>query len=349
MKSNYYKEYYICIIVSNPNNEDDGHPVQRIQKHIDLAKMTVEGYSYWGTDTSSGLRFYKNRKKNVISYEEIISGQSKFKVLFFIGKNFEGFNRVYAVADIIGFEIYKEKEYSKNPLAQVKDDKTNEVSKHKYWYKLENFEILSSEDSNYNLNDFFYETQESITKGLDEEVVLRKKFDEKDGERHPMLMVYKYHLKEYIKDETLQMEIINCNLNEREDTHYTHQPKAKLPQSKTSENTSYERDVNVAINALKFANHCCEYSGEHKSFNRKKDGFPYMEAHHLIPMKYSDDFEYSLDIEENVVSLCSHCHNQIHYGKQWEEILKVLYEQRKDMLKLVGLKISYEKLKQYYE
>lgn len=39
-----------------------------------------------------------------------------------------------------------------------------------------------------------------------------------------------------------------------------------------------------------------------------------MEPHHLIPLQYHEEFEWSLDVEANVVSLCSECHNQIHYG-----------------------------------
>ena len=40
----------------------------------------------------------------------------------------------------------------------------------------------------------------------------------------------------------------------------------------------------------------------------------YTEQHHLIPMAYSDKFEVSLDVEVSIVSLCSTCHNHIHYG-----------------------------------
>ena len=29
-----------------------------------------------------------------------------------------------------------------------------------------------------------------------------------------------------------------------------------------------------------------------------------MEAHHLIPMEFQDDFEHSIDVPENIISLC---------------------------------------------
>ncbi len=351
MDNNLEKEYYIYFYHSNPDKKSKLHPTELLEKHIKLAELNEEGYSYWGFGSESGLHkleFYRSREKKRIAFEEIINAQERYRILFFIGKKYDGFDRVYAIADIIDFEEYDEKQFSANPKWQVKNESTGEISKHKYWFKLKNYKIVSTTDNDFNLNKFYYKNSEVTA-----EENLREKIDGMRGRKATVLMVYKYRLNQgydnFIKDETLQMEIINCNLNEQENAYYTHQPKAKLLQSKTSEDMSYERDVNVAINALKFANHCCEYSNEHESFNRKKDGLPYMEAHHLIPIKYSDDFEYSLDIEENVVSLCSHCHNQIHYGEEWEPILKVLYEKRKDMLELVGLKITYEKLKQYYE
>lgn len=54
---------------------------------------------------------------------------------------------------------------------------------------------------------------------------------------------------------------------------------------------------------------------------------------------------------ENIVSLCSHCHNLLHYGKMEDKIplLKKLYEDRQAALAQVGLEISFDELKAYYE
>ena len=65
-------------------------------------------------------------------------------------------------------------------------------------------------------------------------------------------------------------------------------------------------------------------------------------------MKYSDDFSVSLDVPANIVSLCSNCHNEIHYGKNYEQLLERLYEQRKDLLQKVGIDITLEELKEMY-
>ena len=54
---------------------------------------------------------------------------------------------------------------------------------------------------------------------------------------------------------------------------------------------------------------------------------------------------------QNIVSLCSHCHNLLHYGKfkDKEPILEKLYNERKDLLTSVGLDITLEGLKKYYK
>lgn len=80
------------------------------------------------------------------------------------------------------------------------------------------------------------------------------------------------------------------------------------------------------------ANYECEIDVSHPTFIRKKSDKKYTEPHHLIPMAFSDEFDVSLDVEENIVSLCSNCHNQIHYGKDADVLLRKLYEERKDEL-----------------
>jgi len=68
----------------------------------------------------------------------------------------------------------------------------------------------------------------------------------------------------------------------------------------------------------------------------------------LIPMAYTDKFKFSLDVEENIISLCSNCHNQLHYGKGTEILLKKLYDDRKEILLKVGIEISFEELVAMY-
>lgn len=68
-------------------------------------------------------------------------------------------------------------------------------------------------------------------------------------------------------------------------------------------------------------------------------------------MKYQDDFEYSLDVDANVVSLCVICHKILHFGKIEDKvkIINKLYELRKNELALSGLEISLEELIDLYK
>ena len=112
-----------------------------------------------------------------------------------------------------------------------------------------------------------------------------------------------------------------------------------------------KRNVTVAVNALCIANHECEVNQNHKTFMRKVSKLPYMESHHLVPISRFRDFRYSLDIEENIISLCPTCHRLLHHGSMSEKevILKKLYKDRISMLRRCGIDLSYKKLKEYYE
>lgn len=111
-----------------------------------------------------------------------------------------------------------------------------------------------------------------------------------------------------------------------------------------------KRDPQRAANALMRANYCCEYDMYDRTFIRK-NGKPYTEPHHLIPISKYRDFDYSVDVMENIVSLCSHCHNLLHYGRLEDKkpVLRKLYEERVDALHTVGLDITLEQLYEYYK
>ena len=110
----------------------------------------------------------------------------------------------------------------------------------------------------------------------------------------------------------------------------------------------YKRDKNIARNALVHAKYSCEVDNSHYTFIRRTINLKYTETHHLVPLAYSDNFNVSLDVEENIVSLCSNCHNNLHYGKDFEYILKKLYYDRKENLLNVGINISFEELLNMY-
>lgn len=125
-------------------------------------------------------------------------------------------------------------------------------------------------------------------------------------------------------------------------------PKEK-PEIKTTEKgQTYARDKKTSIKALTKAKFKCELDNQHPSFIRRKGNVAYTEPHHLIPMAQQSKFDYSLDVMANIVSLCSNCHNQIHYGMDYELMIDKFYSQRKDELTKAGISVDLETLKSFY-
>lgn len=125
---------------------------------------------------------------------------------------------------------------------------------------------------------------------------------------------------------------------------YCGKPKKKSQPVVIQGRRTYPRDRSVAIHALMHAHFKCEINPDHPLFIRRNSECLYTEPHHLVPMAYQKYFDVSLDVEENIVSLCCTCHKHIHYGKGAEELIAQLYEERKDALKSVGIIISKEEL-----
>lgn len=111
-----------------------------------------------------------------------------------------------------------------------------------------------------------------------------------------------------------------------------------------------KRDLQRAADALARAEYQCEFDSRDRTFLRKNRK-PYTEPHHLIPMSKYKDFDYSVDVMENIVSLCSHCHNLLHYGRLEDKkpILEKLYNERKDALHVCGLDLTWDQLISYYK
>lgn len=101
--------------------------------------------------------------------------------------------------------------------------------------------------------------------------------------------------------------------------------------------------------ALKQQNYKCQVDLSHKSFITPA-GMPYMEKHHLISMKFYEEYENDLDDINNIVSLCPNCHRQIHLGdkKDVSKIIEILYTKQKDLLNSAGLSINLDELKKKY-
>lgn len=151
----------------------------------------------------------------------------------------------------------------------------------------------------------------------------------------------------------VEMEAINEAIEESEGhakpEWYGKREKQAMTTSSKTGRAIPKRDPQRAADALEYADYLCEYDCSDRTFTRK-NGKQYTEPHHLIPISRYRDFEYSVDVMENIVSLCSHCHNLLHYG-QFEDkvpLLTKLYNERKDALKECGLDLTLAQLKLYY-
>ncbi|MCI9617243.1 MAG: hypothetical protein HFG31_04465 [Eubacterium sp.] len=116
--------------------------------------------------------------------------------------------------------------------------------------------------------------------------------------------------------------------------------------------TDYQlKETVIELNGYK-----CEYAiatGKRHYVFKGKSKKPYLEGHHLIPMKAAFDFfPHNLDRPSNLVSLCPGCHALLHHATKEDKIkvLKVLYDNHIEQLRKDGIYISFEKLlDQYYK
>lgn len=122
-------------------------------------------------------------------------------------------------------------------------------------------------------------------------------------------------------------------------------------------NSRYKTNSKLAKTILKRSGYKCEYGnmmGEDHTTFTSKSNVPYLEAHHLIPMKAQKDFgNVNLDREENIVGLCPMCHSVVHYGnfEEKERVLRKIYDARIELLKNCNQKIyiTFEELiNKYY-
>ncbi len=114
------------------------------------------------------------------------------------------------------------------------------------------------------------------------------------------------------------------------------------PKIITSTVSSYRRNQIIVEQALEGAHHSCEHDKQHKTFVSISTGKQYMEGHHLIPLKYQEEFENSIDVYANIVCLCPICHRMLHHGikADREYAAEKLFDERKDRLINSGIDLS---------
>ncbi len=86
-------------------------------------------------------------------------------------------------------------------------------------------------------------------------------------------------------------------------------------------------------------------------FTSKENEKNFLEIHHLIPVEFSNEFENSIEVIENYIPLCPHCHRLLHLGidRERKPALTYLYNQRIDGLKKKGLYVSLKEFLAFYD
>jgi len=135
---------------------------------------------------------------------------------------------------------------------------------------------------------------------------------------------------------------------EDEQDDYQAEANAKLPSQSTTTHKAWSRDPNVAALALQSAGYKCELCPDLPTFTSRSTGNPFVEAHHLIPMKLQDDFTVSLDVKDNICALSPFAHRKIHLAS-FDVILddvRRLIEKRPSLLEYAD--ISEDEVLGYY-
>lgn len=136
---------------------------------------------------------------------------------------------------------------------------------------------------------------------------------------------------------------------ERIESGYARKPKKKTKPILRNGVNLYLRNTETALRALKMAQFRCEFDESHVIEKRRGAQYALAKPRHLIPLRYAGEFPYSLDVEENIVSLCPLCYQALCYGDRRKEMLKVLYQKRAGFLREAGIEIAFERLLQMYE
>ncbi|PEF35333.1 hypothetical protein CON84_23475 [Bacillus sp. AFS094228] len=158
-------------------------------------------------------------------------------------------------------------------------------------------------------------------------------------------------LEELFKEEMEFEKYIVENAADVSRSNIEDKPKDKPNHRAVNNKKVWIRNPRYASEAVADEDYLCEFDNQHKHFISKFNHRNYVEAHHLIPMKYQDQFDCSLDIHANIVSICLVCHKKIHFGlfEDKKEILDELFNSRKVRLGASGINISIEELYSYYK
>ena len=141
-----------------------------------------------------------------------------------------------------------------------------------------------------------------------------------------------------------------ADLDDKETPVYDYAPTRDnvVPKTVTGEATRFVRSAYERKRAIELSNKKCQMPGCTHELFLDKNGNPYLEVHHIIPMNAQGDFQKSIDIVENMVCLCPSCHREIHNGKNSRDKIIEVFNSRNKALSSKGIILEIESLLAYY-
>lgn len=93
----------------------------------------------------------------------------------------------------------------------------------------------------------------------------------------------------------------------------------------------------------------CEINDECRYFLDNSDN-NYVEVHHIIPLNLQKQFRENLDVEQNMIVLCSHHHRMIHFGNKdcFNNLIEQIWKIKSNDLKEIKKDLTIDELKSYY-
>lgn len=127
-------------------------------------------------------------------------------------------------------------------------------------------------------------------------------------------------------------------------------PQPRPPLVHTDKGDRYRMNPRIARTVIIERDYSCEFDEGHRTFISKRTGHNYVETHHLVPMSSQWRFEHSLDVPDNIISLCPTCHRLFHHAVPDEknQLVRHFYRLRKEQLKERGIVIGADELLEAY-
>ncbi len=129
---------------------------------------------------------------------------------------------------------------------------------------------------------------------------------------HETILSHIKMLYEKVDFKNMFFESTACEVNE------------KVANSRIKRNSKLIDDIKIRDNFK------CVVDNNHISFLSNDKN--YVEGHHIIPMYQQKNYNFEVDVVDNIVSLCPNCHKEVHLADDKTTVLKNLYEQQNSFM-----------------